>query len=292
MLYESFSFRGPANLNLVGRAWTTSKAIKSFVGIHGYSEHGKSYEHFAQFLNSHSYNVFFLDLPGHGESSGRRSDISDFSIYTEAVSLFLGALQERFDVKNYSLFGHSLGGLIAIRYIQEKQNEQLQSLTLSSPLLGLSDRAFHGLGYFLQSDVAMSIFGRILGLLPNFTLSNQHDLGSSILTHDIEMQEKRKQDPLIHPIVTVGWTREFLKARKKAFKSVSKVKIPTGFFLSGKDLVVSQRASEAFYSMMISEKKLLKIYSNSFHEILNETNRDEVMVDILDWIERYARHEK
>lgn len=292
MLYESFSFRGPAHLNLIGRAWTTSKATKSFVGIHGYSEYGKSYEHFAQFLSSHSYNVFFLDLPGHGESSGRRSDISDFGIYIESISAFLTALQERFDMKRYALFGHSLGGLIAIRFLQEKQNENPTSLTLSSPLLGLSERSFHGIGGFLQSHMAMSIFGKILGVLPNLTLSNQHDLGGSVLTQDREMQEKRSRDPLIHPIVTVGWTREFLKARKAAFKSVSEIKSPSGFFLSGKDLVVSQKASEAFYSMIVSEKKSLKIYPDSFHEILNETNRAEVMADILGWLEGCALNEQ
>jgi len=292
MLYESFSFRGPTQLNLVGRAWTTSKATKNFVGIHGYSEYGKSYEHFAQFLNSHSYNAFFLDLPGHGESSGRRSDISDFRIYIESVSAFLTTLQERFDVKRYTLFGHSLGGLIAIRFLQEKQNENPTSLTLSSPLLGLSERSFHGLGAFLQSDAAMNIFGKILGVLPNLTLSNQHDLGGSVLTQDSEMQEKRSRDPLIHPIVTVGWTREFLKARKEAFKNVSEIKIPSGFFLSGKDLVVSQKASEAFYSVIGSEKKSLKIYPDSFHEILNETNRAEVMADVLCWLEGRALNER
>ena len=106
------------------------------------------------------------------------------------------------------------------------------------------------------------------------------------------MQEKRRQDPLIHPIVTVGWTREFLRARKEAYKEVLKIKTPSGFFLSGEDLVVSQKSSENFYSMIASEKKCLKIYPGLFHEILNEADRFEVMTDILQWIEQHYLDKK
>jgi lysophospholipase len=282
---EKFEFSGPAGLLLRARAWTDSSNARTVVGIHGYSEHSRCYEHFARFLNAGGYNVFFLDLPGHGESSGRRYDIARFDLYLLSFSAFLANLDKKFGVNEFSLFGHSLGGLIAICFTEQHPEINFKSLTLSSPLLGLSQNTFHALGRFLQSDRALTILEKILGVLPNLSLPNQHDLGGSILTRDPEMQRKRKEDPLIRPAVTLRWTREFLKARRKAFEGVYKLNRPVGVFQAGKDFVVSQSQVERFFNLVPAPQKTMKIYQDSYHEILNDLNRDEVMADILHWLD-------
>src|SRR4051812_48110748 len=84
---EQFWMEGPAcgpnhaHLKLFGRHWKASGAKGTILLVHGYSEHSGRYFHFAKFLVQHGFDVITFDLPGHGRSEGRRSDIENFQDY-------------------------------------------------------------------------------------------------------------------------------------------------------------------------------------------------------------------
>lgn len=280
---ESFYFAGPQALKLHGQAWTSAGATRCLVGVHGYSEHSGCYEHFARFLNELNCDVYWMDLPGHGRSEGRRSDISRFEYYVESLRLFLEEVQRRSRLNPEFLFAHSLGALTSIRLLQAYPNFSHLRVALSSPLLGLARESFHGIGRFLQNSCGLRTLELLTKILPNFSLSNKKDLTGSILTHDPAMQLRRNQDPLIKPIVTINWTREFLRARRLAFRDVDLIQNPIGIFQAGEDLIVSRKETERFFHLLGSPEKKLKIYEGFWHEIVNETERDLVFQDLQDW---------
>lgn len=285
---EKFHFRGARAWKLSAGIWRHSQSTHQgcVIGIHGYTEHSGRYGHFAKFLNGHGYDFVMMDLPGHGLSEGRKANIDRFDDYVESVEAFYRAVRLKSFRGPFYLFAHSLGGLIAIRFLQSSPYaKEIEKVFLSSPLLGLSSHAFHGVGRFTQNEVGLEALLRVTSLLPNLTLSNEQDLGGAILTHDQEMMASRESDPLVQPQVTISWTREFLKARKLAFRDADKIKLPFAIFQAGEDLIVSADQAERFIQKVKAKEKRFQVYGDLYHEILNESSRAKVMTDMLGWLQ-------
>jgi alpha-beta hydrolase superfamily lysophospholipase len=81
--------------------------------VHGQGEHSGRYQHFPHYLKGRYSRMVFFDLPGHGKTSGTRGYVPEFAVFYEAVSAVYEYLL-RFNPKAVHLFGHSLGGLIAL----------------------------------------------------------------------------------------------------------------------------------------------------------------------------------
>lgn len=272
---ELADFEGPRGLRLNLRHWKNPGARRTVLGIHGYSEHSGCYAHFADFLLAQKMEVIWVDLPGHGLSDGPRSDISRFEDYLETIERFAATAELRSCPKPFQLFGHSLGGLVAVRFIQNSSKANLiQRMTLSSPLFGLANYP----AAFLPALRAVA------RMLPNFSWANDSELGTGILTHDPEMTARRSKDPLIKSRVTMHFVREFLRAREEAFEEVRKIKIPTALFQAGDDRVTHRSEAERFYSLLECQKQKT-IYDGLFHEILNEVERARVMNEMLKWMD-------
>lgn len=284
---ENFRFQIDTGLQLFGRIWQRRENAKATViGVHGYSEHSNCYEHFARFLNSKDYHYAGFDLPGHGLSEGRPNDILDFNMYLESLQKFLDELDNKFLAPPLILFGHSLGGLICIRFLQTHHHKgRFERCLLSSPLLGLSPEVFFGLGKHLETPVGNKVFKMFTSALPNWSIPSKNELAGSVLTHDQKKSEERANDPLVNSSVTLRWTQQFLVARQRAFEEVHQIKLPLAIFQAGDDRVVSAPKSKEFYDLLTTKERLYKLYPGLFHEILNEHQRAEVMRDMLQWIE-------
>jgi len=277
-LSENFWMEAPKKVSgkLFGRHWRPLEASKgTIILVHGYSEHSGRYGHFAKYLTENHLEVMALDLPGHGRSDGRRSDIKSFHDYIKSVEALILEAQKRKCATPFHLIGHSLGGLVAIRFAQTSYLvSQIKSITLSSPLLGLAR--------FKPSSLPwLKVF---VSLLPNITIPNHSELEKDILTHDPVFSESRLTDPLIKSCVTPNWVSEIVKERKKAFEEISHIHLPMAMFQAGDERVVSREEAERFMGLYHGPK-LLQIYEGFFHEILNEIERERVMSDMLKWVQ-------
>lgn len=273
---ESFYFDSQAGFRLHGRYWNKEGATATVIGVHGYSEHSGRYLHFADFLVQNNYEVIWFDLPGHGLSEGKRGNIDRFHHYVVCLEALVKEAERRNCPRPFYLFGHSLGGLIATRFMQtSSMSIQMRALMLSSPLFGLA-------GY---SPLGLSALRLFTNLVPNFSVQQSGKLADESLSHDKELMAERAADPLIKPRATSHWVRESLGARRKAFSEAEKISIPTAIFQAGDDVVTNRHEAERFFSMLQAPKKQWKLYENFYHEILNEIGRDAVMNDMLAWLQ-------
>lgn len=110
-----------------------AKAV--IVIVHGAMEYHGRYEAVAEMWNHNGYHVVMGDLPSHGTTSRNRGHIDSFDEYIEEVKLWVK------EARKYRLpifiFGHSMGGLIVIRMMQETKREDVDGIILSSPCLGV-----------------------------------------------------------------------------------------------------------------------------------------------------------
>ncbi|RYD69669.1 MAG: alpha/beta fold hydrolase [Verrucomicrobiaceae bacterium] len=104
---------------------------------HGFGEHSRRYEHVAAALSGCGIRAWTYDLRGHGRSGGRRGDAVSYELFLKD----LGQMIERASITGRPCFllGHSFGGQITLRYLQERQPE-IRGAVICSPWLKLAFR--------------------------------------------------------------------------------------------------------------------------------------------------------
>ncbi len=86
----------------------------------------------AKRLNQAGYAVLGQDLPCLGQSPGRRGHINSFDDYLPVVDSTLQRLRALYPSAPQFLYGHSMGGLIAVRWLQSRpQQQRLQGIILT-----------------------------------------------------------------------------------------------------------------------------------------------------------------
>ena len=76
----------------------------------------------------------------------------------------------------------------------------------------------------------------------------------------------------------------------KHLEIASRLTIPTLLVRAGLDKLVSNEASQAFFDALQAPDKKLHTYEGLFHEILNETSKEEIFSYITSWLKNHITH--
>src|SRR5690606_19831449 len=98
---------------------------------------GGRYIHFIQRVVGSGWQVIAADLRGHGRSGGLPTHLDSFEQYLDDLDLIWSHFG--LTAESTATFAHSMGGLVAVRYLQTRP-ERMQALVLSAPLLALRVR--------------------------------------------------------------------------------------------------------------------------------------------------------
>src|SRR5262249_14407154 len=123
---------------LPGRAWCAERPRALVAIVHGLGEHSGRYAALASALVKARFTVVALDLPGPGEARGPRGDIPSWTNLRDTIvpAMFTasrGLPDQPMDLK-LVLFGHSMGGVIALQHALAHPRP-LTALVLSAPAL-------------------------------------------------------------------------------------------------------------------------------------------------------------
>lgn len=243
----------------------TDKAI--VVIVHGLCEHQGRYDYFAQKLHDAAIGTYRFDHRGHGRSEGEETYYSDFNQLLDDTNEVVNLAIEDNPKLPVFLLGHSMGGFTVSLYGSKYPNTHLRGIITSGALV----RDHQGL-----------ITGVPKGLDPHMRLPNE--LGNGVCSV-AEIVDWYGKDPYNKKSFTPGlcysicdgifWFKEHIKA----------FSYPV-FMTHGEcDGLVNVKDTYDFFSGVSSADKQMKIYGGLFHEILNEYCRDEVMADIISWIQ-------
>src|SRR5512147_2051077 len=90
---------------------------KAFIGlVHGLGEHTGRYIHVGKVMTDSNYALSGFDLRGHGRSGGPRGHTSSLDAYMQDIRQFFSLMEQRYPNIPRFLYGHSLGGLLALAY--------------------------------------------------------------------------------------------------------------------------------------------------------------------------------
>lgn len=234
---------------------------------HGYGEHVLRYDWVADVLTRAGAVVYGLDHRGHGTSDGEPVLIEDFEKVVDDFHLLADTVGRSRPGLPVVLIGHSMGGMIAARYAQ-RHGAELAAVVLSGPVLG---------SWAAVDDLLA------LEEIPDVPID------PSTLSRDDAVGAVYVADPLVwHG----PFKRPTLLALQRSMATISEAGIisePPLLWLHGDDdQLVPIGPSRAGFAEIAPEGAASKSYPGARHEIFNETNKDEVLADVLTFVGRYV----
>lgn len=238
---------------------------KWLIVTHGMGEHLGRHEYMLK-LFSQSFNVAIYDLRGHGRSGGKRGYVEHFNDYLKDLQAVIDFLRKDFSMTKYTLFGHSMGGLITASYVQNMAQKDFypEKVFLSSP--AVAGGGF--MGPVLAGAPAILFDG--LTKCPSVPL--QGVLNLRRLSHDSRVYESYIKDEfnVLKMHSKVYW--ELLKMAREVFSRPLRCECPLFVSIGTEDGLVHPRLVIKYFTN-IEKNAQLKIIEGGYHELHNEVEK-------------------
>jgi len=241
--------------------------------VHGLGEHSGRYAYLAEHCTARGFDVHAVDHYGHGKSEGMAGHVERFSVFLDGLRALRDSVRD--SERPLFLLGHSMGGLIAARFLVEDQ-ASFRACVLSGPAL-LSDAA--------PSALVMAIVRLVSWLAPTAPLLG---LDPSGVSRDPDVVAAYVRDPLVHHgKSTARLIVELTAAMQAGLAEAPTIELPLLLMHGEADKLTSPSGSQALYERVRSTDKTLRLYPGLYHEIFNEPERDQVLGEMSAWLEAH-----
>jgi alpha-beta hydrolase superfamily lysophospholipase len=281
-------------VQVLSRWWPVDSPRGIVLLSHGASEHSARYERFALALNEAVFAAVALDHRGHGHTAastgrgvmgagGGGAVVDDLHELRAAARAELGA-----DVPMF-LFGHSLGALIGIAYLVRHADGLAGSVLCGFPA-GIDDAA--SIGPVLQSlaDAGMRDQPMDRLLSDNNAAFEPARTRFDWLSRDADEVDRYVADPMCgdeHPL-TYGYMIDLFDVVAPVRDRLASITCPVFVIAGDHDPAGAMGAHPTALAAALEADGVevdLRLYPDARHELLNDTNRDEVTADVIGWLE-------
>jgi len=261
-------------LTLQLREWPLPDARGTVVIVHGLGEHIGRHARGAARLNAEGWSVLGHDQRGHGASEGPRGALGHADDFLSDLALVIDIARSR-RPGPLVLLGHSLGGLIASRFVLGTPGaawrREIDALVLSSPALDPGMNAF-------QKGL-LAVLGPIA---PNLAVNN--GLKPAWISRDPAVVRAYQADPLVHDRVTPRLVRFIVDGGEAVRGGAAAWRVPTLLMWAGSDRCVAPAGSAAFAAAAPRDLVSSREFKPLFHEIFNEPEQAEVFGMLTAWL--------
>lgn len=285
--------------------WLPQGDVRALVQLaHGAAEHALRYEAFARFLNRNGYAVVASDHRGHGATAqftggygavgaeGWRATVTDLKEVGDRARAHLPS-----DIP-FFLLGHSMGSQLARDYAQE-YGGRLSGLVLSGTFRSLPGCEIDSAVRRLEQEIAEQ--GRdapsafTAELFASFNDPFPHRTGYEWLSRDEAEVDAYAEDERCGFSFSAGLSLDWVLANRKIndpeqFRRIPR-ELPVHIAVGELDpchqrLTLVAELLEDFHYLG-SHDVSRRVYEGARHEILNETDREQVRADLLEWFESH-----
>jgi alpha-beta hydrolase superfamily lysophospholipase len=300
---DTFTFEGADGQRIHTYRWLPAGQAKAAVQIaHGAAEHAGRYRRLADVLVTAGYAVYANDHRGHGWTAakfgrygvagpgGWDAIVSDVRRLTEQIG-------SRHPGLPVVLLGHSMGGMIAQDYLQ-RFGADLAGAVLSgtagrelpniAAILPLLEAELKTAGRDAPSETFVTIFAGF-----NEPFAGPEATGLEWLSRDAAEVRAYIEDPWCGQPLSNGFVHDMVLGARSMWASENERRVPAGVpllvFAGDHDPVgecgEGMRDLVARYERFGAGPITLRLYPHGRHEMLNETNRDEVHADLIAWLD-------
>jgi acylglycerol lipase len=269
---EEWSFGAPVR----GYRWSSPAPRGRVLLQHGYGEYAERFVHRYHELIPHllaaGFDVYAIDLRGHGRSEGRRGSLD----VREAARHHLAAKRALTGDGPLLLFGHSLGGLITAHTVVADP-ARVAAVLLTSPALPKS-----------AGPVLRGFAGLLATIAPHAPAPLRAAPPSS-LSRLVDNADLYANDPLIYKgRLTTLTARTSLVVAADVWRGAGCWTIPTLILHGTDDRSTDPDGSRRLFDAIASGDKTLEVVEGGYHELLNDLDRDRIRALILNWMHAHV----
>lgn len=268
-----FRYDGADGTPLAGRRWLPEGPPRAVIQLaHGAGEHGGRYAEPLAPLVAAGFLIAAPDHRGHGLTSGI-GGLGDFGpggapAAVDDMAVLSRALRAEFPGRKLVLFGHSMGAMFAQAYLLDHAG-LIDALVLSGTAAP---------GERIAGDWNAGL--------------NDRGTPYDWLSRDHAEVDRYIADPFCGIRFTPASAESFAQVRARPSDAASLAGVPRGlpvYILVGDADPINARLArlnplvDAYTAAGLDVT--LKVYPEGRHEMLNETNRAEVVADLLGWLE-------
>lgn len=249
-------------------------ALASMLIVHGLAEHSGRYEHVGRAFAAAAIDVEAFDLRGFGQSPGPPAFVNHWSDYHDDVADRLAARRRDVPARPLVLFGHSLGGLLALGFVLTDRPKP-DLLVLSAPAIGSSIPGW--------KRVLAQVLNRVA---PHAQVPN--GLDGADLSHDPEIGKRYFADPLNRHTSSVRLGVEGFAEQRRVSAAIADSRdlpIPTLVIHGEADRIVPVR----FSAPLAAFPSVTRVtYRDLRHELHNEPEGPEVLARVSAWVREHC----
>ena len=239
--------------------------------VHGLGEHSGRYStHFSNYFLNEGFSILTFDLPGHGKSGGKRGHIEQYEDFNKLLSAGISHAKKTYPSLPIFLYGHSLGGLIALEY-SILIKPIITGVIASAPVIDV---------YELIPPVKLALAKIMNKIFPSFTLDS--GLNRNMLSSDKSVIERYNADPLVHGHTSSRMGMYIIEKGAFVRDNAKNISLPTLVMVASEEGIVSKKAIHDFCEQ--SDKCSEKIWTDFYHELHNDPENLNVLTFTPEWI--------
>jgi len=284
------------------------KSQQCIVIVSGRSESYLKYQELSYDLYQQGYSIFLLDHRGQGLSerllaNPHKGYVANFTDYELDLGYFINNIVNVACQNKPYLLAHSMGSVIATRYMQQFPSS-IKAAVLSSPMLGFSSGP---IPTFIAKGL-ISITGTLnhwFSDTPWYFIGQKDYQATDFSQNELTHSKKRyqnfvalyQQTPKIQlGGVTVNWLREGIKAQNKVFSQLEKLTTPIQVLQASEDSIIDNQAQNDFCQQLhqlqpqsCPNAKPIVI-EGAYHELFIESDnmRGQALSQILAWFKQHS----
>ncbi|MHA7965807.1 alpha/beta hydrolase [Paenibacillus sp. CAU 1782] len=273
---EEWFCPGLGDIRFFAREWKpVQKETKAVIALsHGQGEYGERYSHVAERLSSEGYVLLALDHYGHGRSGGKRGHMPSYEVMMDHTELMLEQCAKRYPGLPVFLYGHSMGGNIALNY-SLRFKPAIQGLLLTSPWLQLA---------FKPPAVKEWIGKKLSILLPALPMATGLKV-QDLYREGPSFQPTMRMDEFCHTTITPRAYTELQTASEWAMSHAGELDVPLLLLHGTDDRITSFEASRQLAGQLGARCEW-KPWPGGLHELHNDLEGAEMLGVVTDWIHR------
>lgn len=273
---QEFTLQNAENIRLQLFDWPVESPQAVIALVHGQGEHIGRYKHLAEWYNRHDIAVVGMDLQGYGRSEGRRGHARDLDALLDDIGLLLQETRQRYPQVPLFLYGHSMGGNLALNYVARRQ-PALHGLIATSPWIRLS----------FEVPALKVLAGRLLRrFMPTLTLPT--GLTARFISQDPAVVQAYQSDPLVHNKISAAAGIILLESAGWLDKYAGEFPVPLLLLHGTGDKIISAPATKEFFGRVTGDITHQE-WPGLYHELHNEREQEEVFQYTLNWIKAHLK---
>jgi acylglycerol lipase len=259
--------------------WEMPEPRAVMIAVHGLSGAALDFEPLGAALKSLGFITYAPELRGQGNDPlpARRGDLDRLETWFSDLHAFFGQIRARHPGLYY---GESMGAAILTGFLARAAREdQPEGLILASPVIAIQQP----LPFWLNVVVRP-----LLTVWPGFRLDlrplAKRDKTPRIVTRDEAHREWFATAPHKLEVFTLRFFTRLEELITGCSAAAERLRLPVLVIYAGRDVFIRTDLVEAFFARLASADKQCTLYPESYHLLLHDHDRDEVLARILGWL--------